>query len=698
MEHYKRKPPETPADQGTKNTASDTDLEALIKAIKSSNKNNVTETKETRAQLSKRLGDLTGEYQDSNFFQKKYILSELKMIQKEIKGVSGEIEGERKEFSRTYAKVIKQLEKSNSLSNKAKSSLMGDKQNGSKLVSSVMDATNPYVRASIQGLSKLAFGKSKKSSSEEMEKNIDRIRSRSDPRRDSQAKEKSSSGGISEEMAGWQKTYFAESSILLKEISQNTDAVSSTLKEFYKTFIDFMKDIDDAEENREKGVTDEDFKLSLEYLDEQLTALNKVNVSLEKMMDKAGIEEPTDANKPKAIKGKISATEEEEAKLANEYLNEILTTQNDSVLALKEIETDTKLSIEFLDGIWSALKEMIVGKDQEKVPGALPAVIKSNRKDDELPVLEKILANSDTLVRIGTDNAEASLKSREGVQKMGLESLSPKPGAKSGGAMAAMTDQKGEQKGESFFSKLFDTMLAVALEPIAMNMMKGVAGGAVKFGKGIMGFLVDSIKGIGGKMFEGVKTVFSGVGKMLGGVSELAGEVGKFAKYVDFAKAIPIVGDVIMIISSIIDFFTGFMNADKILGKAKDKLNIGDRLAAGIGSFIGGIIGIVDSIAGVFGIKTDLGGKVTKSVATYLDSAGKSSAVELPKNAKAQQAATNDFIAKQSGNKVAAPAVVHSNVNNSKSVNTTVVSSPLTSRSTDPWAARYSAGNAFGTL
>jgi murein DD-endopeptidase MepM/ murein hydrolase activator NlpD len=90
-------------------------------------------------------------------------------------------------------------------------------------------------------------------------------------------------------------------------------------------------------------------------------------------------------------------------------------------------------------------------------------------------------------------------------------------------------------------------------------------------------------------------------GKMFGGLGKMGGKLGGFSKLLGKA-ALPLT-----IIFGIIDFFEGFINAEKILGGNK-KLTIMDRVAGGLGNVVKGLVGIIDFITGLVGLKTDIGG------------------------------------------------------------------------------------------
>lgn len=120
----------------------------------------------------------------------------------------------------------------------------------------------------------------------------------------------------------------------------------------------------------------------------------------------------------------------------------------------------------------------------------------------------------------------------------------------------------------------------------AMGLFKGV------FGK--LGIVIEWIGGLG-KLFMKIP----GVGRLLGAV-----------------KGIPVIGWAITAVMAIFDFFKGFSNAKDILGKID--VNLWDKISAGIGSILGGVVGIFDAISGMFGFDTKVGDSVTKAVSGFL--------------------------------------------------------------------------------
>lgn len=121
-------------------------------------------------------------------------------------------------------------------------------------------------------------------------------------------------------------------------------------------------------------------------------------------------------------------------------------------------------------------------------------------------------------------------------------------------------------------------------------------------------------------IFRSVAEVGQFIGKFGSTFGEMLGPVARLGKgFLKLAKGIPLIGELIMVVTAIWDFFDGFINAGEVLGKKSGEVvTLWDRVSAGIGSLVGGLVGIVDSILGLFGIETDIGGFVKDKIAKGL--------------------------------------------------------------------------------
>ena len=126
-----------------------------------------------------------------------------------------------------------------------------------------------------------------------------------------------------------------------------------------------------------------------------------------------------------------------------------------------------------------------------------------------------------------------------------------------------------------------------------------IIGNKLGRGKGIMGGVTRMLKGMGGmitklfkpaawvagfevvtkgfsflsKPFDIVKGLFSSFGK----IWEMFGKsMGGLTKLLTGGKAIPVIGEVIAVVMAIWDFFDGFINADEIIDKPKEMINLWD--------------------------------------------------------------------------------------------------------------------------
>jgi len=124
------------------------------------------------------------------------------------------------------------------------------------------------------------------------------------------------------------------------------------------------------------------------------------------------------------------------------------------------------------------------------------------------------------------------------------------------------------------------------------------------FWKNLLGGALEGLE-IGG-LSGGISAAFTGILKLFK-------MVGGGAK--GLLKSIPVIGEVLLIVMALVDFFQGFMHADKMLGIDKKKLTLMNKIAGGIGGVVQGLFGIVDFILGLIGIKTDIGGFLGKGAA-----------------------------------------------------------------------------------
>lgn len=127
------------------------------------------------------------------------------------------------------------------------------------------------------------------------------------------------------------------------------------------------------------------------------------------------------------------------------------------------------------------------------------------------------------------------------------------------------------------------------------------------------GFLSNLIGGKGG-VFKGIMKVISVIGAFIAPLgTALAGMATMIA---------PIVGGVVAayaVYEGIKGAFTGWENAAEKLGK--EQASTTDKIASAFGGFLGGITGLGDSLLGLFGIETDMGGWVDQKI-TEITAAG----------------------------------------------------------------------------
>ena len=109
---------------------------------------------------------------------------------------------------------------------------------------------------------------------------------------------------------------------------------------------------------------------------------------------------------------------------------------------------------------------------------------------------------------------------------------------------------------------------------------------------GITGMIKGFAKNIGGL----VTSLFSGIGGFFGKI------LGVFAKVGGIFKLLGKVSGVFAIFLAVLDFFNGFANADKILGKAEGALTLWDKIASGLGMVVEGFLSIFDWLGTFIGI------------------------------------------------------------------------------------------------
>lgn len=112
------------------------------------------------------------------------------------------------------------------------------------------------------------------------------------------------------------------------------------------------------------------------------------------------------------------------------------------------------------------------------------------------------------------------------------------------------------------------------------GLIKTLASGAWKFLKKIP---------ILGKAFEGIERIALKFGpKLMKPLAKLGAKFGIKAG-LNFAKALPVVGQLIAGVMAVLDFKDGLKDADKIVGKKKELLTLGDKINAGLSSVISGL-------------------------------------------------------------------------------------------------------------
>lgn len=249
-----------------------------------------------------------------------------------------------------------------------------------------------------------------------------------------------------------------------------------------------------------------------------------------------------------------------------------------------------------------------------------------------LMVMKVTKAQTEELVKIReilerTFKLEQSAEARAERAEDAKEETSFESRAGQARVMPTFDKLKKEKGGGGWFGGLIQTILGELVEGAMLRYgLKGLGGKLLsKFPVlGKIGDLFKKIPGVGKLlgMFKGGGAAAGGVGILakLGGIGEwLSGLTKVFTKIPGLGKLLGLGKGVLgklawplTVIMAIFDFFSGWKDAGKVLGKAEDQLTMMDRLGAGVGSILGGLVGILDSVLGLFGIKTDMGGFVKK--------------------------------------------------------------------------------------
>lgn len=201
------------------------------------------------------------------------------------------------------------------------------------------------------------------------------------------------------------------------------------------------------------------------------------------------------------------------------------------------------------------------------------------------------------------ENRERDEAERDQVANLKNNFKKFKPMSIPSGPTVAKTEDAGNGLGlmglfgkNGLFKKIGQFILRAGM--MALSFLK--PSNLIKVAKDIYAKATDIVKGLFGKLddiVDGAKGVISKLGKFRG-----------------LTKFIPFLG----VIVAFFDAFDGWTNAAGILGKAEEAVTVWDRVSAAIGSFIGGIVGIADSLLGLLGFDTDIGGFVKEKVATFL--------------------------------------------------------------------------------
>lgn len=290
-----------------------------------------------------------------------------------------------------------------------------------------------------------------------------------------------------------------------------------------------------------------------------LQSMQKIEQDEDKKLDVFGI---NNERSPFVRLEKLSLEQLEELKKINKNL-EAQINQDDLNASAKKRETpDTKSSI--IDSIFPD-KKKDDGEKKHGLLGSLMGGVKEIAKDYTIGKVLKNVGLGGAGTKTGGGILNWFKKLRGGKAAEGaVETAEEATGALSkGGEVVSLT------KGAKAVSEV--EKIGAASKGIRVVSEAGE-------GMGALGKLGASVKGIAG----------------LGRLGELA-------------EIVPIAGQVIAVVVSVFDFFSGFKNAAAILKKSEKSLTFGDRSSAGLFSVIKGIVGIVDILTGLVGLKTEIG-------------------------------------------------------------------------------------------
>lgn len=141
------------------------------------------------------------------------------------------------------------------------------------------------------------------------------------------------------------------------------------------------------------------------------------------------------------------------------------------------------------------------------------------------------------------------------------------------------------------------------------------SGGLFKKGEGgIVGFIKDFMKNIS-----------EFIGSTLGVAGRALSAVGAFgAKALGVFRLLGKASGFLTVALAVLDFFSGFTNADKILGKSKDALTLWDKISAGLGMVVEGFLSLFDFLGGFIGFKTGWSKGLSTKVAKFFVAIGDS--------------------------------------------------------------------------